>query len=83
METTSITGRGPMRDRLILCNALAYAILTIERLPDRQQEFSNKEDMKLMLNHFASEFLGVEHWMEVARNHMDGTGFKDDPKVAE
>lgn len=78
METTSITGRGPMRDRLILCNALAYAILTIERLPQQQQEWSNKEDMKLMLNYFASEFLGVVHFMDGARNHMDGVGFKED-----
>lgn len=77
MSDKSITGRGPMRDRLILCNALAYAILTIERLPERQQEYSNKEDMKVMLDHFGSGFLGVEHWMEVARNHMDGTFFKE------
>jgi hypothetical protein len=72
-----------MRDQLILCNALAYAILTIERLPRRQQEYSNKEDMKLVLEHLASNFLGVEHWMEVARNHMDGTFFKDMPPEEE
>jgi hypothetical protein len=28
MADAGITGRGPMRDQLILCNALAYAIHT-------------------------------------------------------
>ncbi len=74
----SITGRGPMRDRFILCNTLAYAILTIERLPKRQQEYSNKEDMKLLLEYMSGDFLGAQHWMDVARHHMDGVGFTEE-----
>ena len=48
-----ITGRGPVRDRLILCNALAYAIITIDRLPEERQEASNARDMETMLNYLA------------------------------
>jgi hypothetical protein len=76
-EPKSITGRGAARDRLIMCNALAYAILTIESLPQEQQEYSNKEDMKVMLDHFSANFLGYAYFLEGARHHMDGTGFKE------
>jgi len=62
----SITGR----DGYILCKALAYAILCIERLPPRWQEFSDKEDMKVMLEYFANLHLGTEHFMLTAQAHI-------------
>jgi len=75
-----ITGRGQMRDTLIVCNALAYAILTIERLPVDQQEYSNMQDMRAMLEHIASQFLGVDYFISGARRHMDGEGFNKPTK---
>lgn len=44
-KSESVTGR----DGYIIRKALAYAIETIERLPERWQEWSDKEDMKTLL----------------------------------
>jgi predicted RecB family nuclease len=43
--TESLTGR----DDAILMQALAYAIVTIDRLPRDRQEWSNREDMWALL----------------------------------
>lgn len=69
---SGITGRGTMRDRYILCNALAYAITVIGRLPIERQEASNANDMKLMLNHLTKGFVPAKHFMEGAIWHLDG-----------
>jgi hypothetical protein len=44
-----ITGR----DNFILTEALATALVTLERLPDDRQPSSNMEDMKRLLAHFS------------------------------
>jgi hypothetical protein len=31
--------------------------------------------MKVMLEHIASRFIGVEYFMDKAQRHMDGVGF--------
>jgi len=74
LNDPGITGRGPMRDRFILCNALAYAIVTINRLPPRQQEASNARDMEVILDHLTERFLSSEHFLEGALRHIDGIG---------
>jgi hypothetical protein len=71
----SITGRGTTRDRYILCNALAYAIITIERLPIEQREASDREDMILMLEHLSKGFLDSSFFMTGALAHLDGVDF--------
>jgi hypothetical protein len=38
------------RDQFIMCSALAYAIETIERQPDPYKEWSDQQDMILLLN---------------------------------
>jgi hypothetical protein len=49
-QDKSITGR----DGYIYKQALAYAIVAIELLPKERQEWSNKEDMKLLLDHLVT-----------------------------
>ena len=39
-----------IRQVYVMAKALAYAIKTIEALPKRWQEFSDKEDMKIILH---------------------------------
>ena len=56
----NITGR----DALIVCKALAYAIVT---------EHEDKEDMKRLLDELAKGFLGTEFYMAGARSHVHGT----------
>ncbi len=46
LNSQNITGR----DGYIMAQALAYAIEAIEHLPDDWQEWSDKEDMKSLLN---------------------------------
>jgi hypothetical protein len=67
-EQKSITGR----DGYIMCKALAYAIETIERLPTRWQEWSDKEDMKALLTHHGERMFGTEYFYQSARHHIDG-----------
>ena len=69
-KSQSITGR----DGYIMAQALAYAIEAIEHLPDEWQEWSNKEDMKLLLNN---------RWKVMAKNlrigargHLEQIGFR-------
>jgi hypothetical protein len=64
--SNGITGR----DGYIICKALAYAIETIERLPQRWQELGDLEDMKLILDEHD------EHLAQLCRqsalSHLDG-----------
>jgi hypothetical protein len=56
-----------------MAQALAYAIEAIEHLPDEGQEWSNKEDMKLLLHTFQpgmAENLRIE-----ARGHLEQIGW--------
>jgi hypothetical protein len=74
MKDGPITGRGHMRDLYVLCKALAYAIETIEKLPPRWQEWSDKEDMKLLLDHMTSNpgiGLTSEYYHLIARSHIE------------
>jgi len=63
------------RDRLVMCKALAYAIVTIERLPRQQQEVSDKEAMLALLDQRAPANLGTEWFLERAIKNIDGTEF--------
>jgi hypothetical protein len=58
-----------IREDLIIAKALAYAILTIESLPPRWQEWSDKEDMKVLLER-AEVF--KDFVMSEAKHHLDG-----------
>jgi hypothetical protein len=70
-----VCGRGPLRDRLILCKALAYAMQAIQALPTVQQEYSDALDMRLMLDHMTKDFIDSEFFIENAKKHIAGTGF--------
>jgi hypothetical protein len=50
--------------------ALAYTILTIEALPEWQQEWSNKEDMKIVLHHWSKG--NSELYLDDAWRHIKG-----------
>ena len=63
---SSVTGR----DQHIVCNALAYAITTIECLPERWQEASDCEDMKALLLAIADDWYDM--YVAGARHHIDG-----------
>ena len=66
----SITGR----DGYLVCQALAYAIVAIEQRPDRYQEWSNKEQMKLLLEHYCPAQWPKEDFLANARKHLTGVG---------
>jgi hypothetical protein len=57
------------RDGYIMAKALAYAITTIERLPDQWQEWSDCEDMKLIFDPY---FGGARFVFDDAKLHLDG-----------
>lgn len=69
---TNITGR----DTYIICKALAYAILTIERLPTQWQEWSDCQDMKAILEATISDPDMVQMFMVEARGHVERRGVK-------
>jgi hypothetical protein len=70
-QVPSITGR----DGYIELQALAYAITAIELRPDMYQEWSNKEDMKVLLDHFCSDKRFKQHLLDGARRHLTGIGW--------
>jgi hypothetical protein len=59
-----------MREQWVMANALAYAIHTIESLPPRWQEASDKEDMKVLLAECFPMFAG--HVLKSSKAHLDG-----------
>ena len=65
----NITGR----DSLIVAKALAYAIESIERLPQRWQEWSDKEDMVLLLDAVQGP-KGARRCRTLARSHLERCG---------
>ena len=65
-QPASITGR----DGYLVLQALAYTILTIEALPDRWQEWSNKEQMKKLLEVWSRGH--SEDFLDNARHHIGG-----------
>ncbi len=71
-ERQNITGR----DGYIVCKALAYAIVTIERLPDMWQELSDRDDMKKLLDHFSTSERMTHYYMTGARSHVERRGVK-------
>jgi len=60
------------REHYVTCLAYAYAIEAIERLPKRWQEWSDKEDMVVLLNKMTTKGLPATFFREEARRHMDG-----------
>jgi len=73
VEPDSITGR----DGYIVAQALAYAILVIEALPDRWQEASNCLDMKAIFEAMTDERMRAI-LTESARFHLfnNRSGFR-------
>jgi hypothetical protein len=67
-QLASITGR----DGYLVLQALAYAILTIEKLPTKQQEQSNKEQMEKLLDVWSEGY--ADYFLDGARFHMTGKG---------
>jgi len=65
-EKESVTGR----DGYILCKALAYAINVIERLPETRQEWSDCQDMKLILATLNPTLAKIG--TRSAQEHLDG-----------
>jgi len=68
-QPPSVTGR----DGYLLAQAFAYAITAIELRPKRWQEWSNKEGMKLLLDHLVPNPYAKEHLLEGAKFHLTGT----------
>ena len=66
-----ITGR----DGYLQMQALAYAIVSIEQRPKEFQEWSNKEDMKALLDHYCSASL-KQHFLDNAVAHLTGVGHR-------
>ena len=62
----SITGR----DGYIVCKALCYAIEAIARLPEKWQELSDAEDMKLIRDAMFHPTL-IETCRDSAVRHLD------------
>jgi hypothetical protein len=59
----NVTGR----DGYILGLALAYAILAIERLPERWQQGSDAENMRQLLDHLTER---ADFFISIARGHL-------------
>lgn len=75
-----ITGR----DGFIIRKALAYGIVAICQLPKEQQEYSDMQDMRAILNHLCIGLqLGSEFFIDNAMAHLNGDGFNDpsDPRA--
>jgi hypothetical protein len=64
-QPASVTGR----DVYLVLQALAYTILTIEALPESQQEWSNKEQMKTLLHVWGRG--NSELYLDNARRHIE------------
>jgi hypothetical protein len=60
---TDVTGR----DGYLVCQALAYAAVAIERLPLWQQEWSDAEGMRELLRHLAGD---PDRYLENAQSHL-------------
>ena len=74
---TDITGR----DSYIILKALAYASITIERLPDAFQERSDRMDMIAILNATAGE--SANYFLTTARSHIERRGITvEDGQIA-
>jgi hypothetical protein len=61
----SVTGR----DGYLVLQALAYAITTIEGLPEDRQEYSNKEQMKRLLDIWSRS---DPYYLDNAQCHISG-----------
>jgi hypothetical protein len=63
-----------VRETYVMAKALAYAIKTIEALPRRWQEYSDKEDMKLILHKHFSVFEPIV--IGEVEHHLNGAKIK-------
>lgn len=65
------------RETYVSAVALAYAITIIESVPRQWQEWSDKEDMKVILHECYPEW----EWLafQTARRHLHGAGFDVPP----
>ena len=68
-KSENVTGR----DGYIVKKALAYAIETIERLPEQWQEWHDKEDMKKILAASVSSNM-IDYFTTNAREHIQQRG---------
>ncbi len=59
------------REIYVMAKALAYAIKTIESMPQRWQEWSDKEDMKIILHQYFPVFENMVQ--QSAEHHIDGS----------
>ena len=62
---------------LLLCKALAYAIITIERLPEHRQAFSDKEAMRDLLTDLYPE--DAQRMLDEAHRQITGEGWGPKP----
>jgi hypothetical protein len=69
-ETSDVTGR----DGYIVCKALTYAIETIEALPKKWQEWSDKEDMITLLEAISPNADERAMMRTAVRSHMQQCG---------
>lgn len=54
-----------IRTQLVIAKALAYAVVMIDSLPEKKQEWSDRQDMvNILLNHFAMWVPIVAHDVE-------------------
>jgi hypothetical protein len=68
-STRNLVGGITGRDGYLVLQSLGYAIVTIEKLPRKQQEWTNKEQMKTLL-HVWSEGRS-DYFLDNARHHID------------
>jgi hypothetical protein len=68
---TAVNGGVTGRDGYILMQALAYAIEAIGRLPERWQEWSNREDMIKLLTAMSDD---PDFYRLGARSHLERRG---------
>jgi len=57
------------RTDILTCTALAYSIQIIEALPERWQEWSDAQDMKVLLRYMAGP-ANTAHFLAAARAHL-------------
>ena len=65
-----------IRDIYVTAKALAYAVVTIERLPAERQEWSDMQNMKSLLDHFRGIYGGlIDEAVDTAHRNATGIGW--------
>jgi hypothetical protein len=71
---TDVTGRTG-RDGFIMGEALAYAIVALEAVPETRQPLSNMRDMIVLLEHFIPDAEDREQVLGRAKATLTGDGW--------